>query len=217
MTTPDGQFRLVRPAAAERRGSASGGAALDPTQRLVVEHRSGQGPLVVLGAPGTGKTTVLVESVVARVDRDGVDPARVLVLGPTRRAAAALRDRVTGTLARTVTEPLARTPHSFAFALLRRAAVLSGDPPPRLISGPEQDRILADLLAGHAEGAGRRPDWPASVAPALGLRGFRDELRDLMMRALERGLTPEDLSQLGKETDRPEWVAAAQVMDEYLE
>ncbi|HEX5535373.1 MAG TPA: ATP-dependent DNA helicase [Actinomycetales bacterium] len=217
MTTPDGQFRLVRRAAAERQGSASGGAALDPTQRLVVEHRSGRGPLVVLGAPGTGKTTVLVESVVARVERDGVDPARVLVLGPTRRAAAALRDRVTGALARTVTEPLARTPHSFAFALLHRAAVLSGEPPPRLISGPEQDRILADLLAGHAEGAGRRPDWPASVAPALGLRGFRDELRDLMMRALERGLTPEDLSQLGKETDRPEWVAAAQVMDEYLE
>ncbi|HEX5512478.1 MAG TPA: ATP-dependent DNA helicase [Actinomycetales bacterium] len=218
MTTPDEPFRLVRPSAAGRPGSPSGhGGVLDPTQRRVVEHRRGQGPLVVLGAPGTGKTTVLVESVVARVDRDGVDPARVLVLGPSRRAAAALRDRVTAALARTVTEPLARTPHSFAFALLRRAAVLSGDPPPRLISGPEQDRILADLLAGHAEGVGRRPDWPTSVAPALGLRGFRDELRDLMMRALERGLTPEDLSGLGKETDRPEWVAAAQVMDEYLE
>lgn len=186
-------------------------------QQEAVDHRRGDGPLVVLGAPGTGRTTTLVEAVFARVDRDGVDPDGVLVLAPTRRAAAALRDRVTGRLARTVREPLARTPHSYAFALLRRAAVLSGEPAPRLLSGPEQDRILADLLAGHAAGEGRRPPWPASVLPALRLRGFRDELRDLLMRALERGLGPADLADLGRRTDRPEWVAAASVLGEYLD
>ncbi|WP_461023323.1 UvrD-helicase domain-containing protein, partial [Thalassiella azotivora] len=209
-TTP--AFRLVRPAPA-----AGEVVDLDATQRAAVDHRRGDGPLVVLGAPGTGKTTVLVESVVARVDRDGVDPGAVLVLAPSRRAAASLRDRVTARLGRTLTEPVARTPHALAFALLRRAAVASGEPPPRLLSGPEQDRVLADLLAGHDAGVGRRPDWPPSVRPGLGLRGFRDELRDLLMRALERGLGPEDLADLGRREGRPEWVAAADVLAEYLE
>jgi superfamily I DNA/RNA helicase/RecB family exonuclease len=183
----------------------------------VVGPRRGCGPLVVLGAPGTGKTTTLVEAVVARVGRDGVPPDAVLVLAPTRRAAAALRDRVTARLGRTVREPLARTPHSYAFAVLRRLADADGDAAPRLLSGPEQDRILADLLAGHAAGEGSRPAWPAGVLPALGLRGFRDELRDLLMRALERGLAPRDLAGLGRRHDRPEWVAAARVLAEYLD
>ncbi|MFC5998086.1 ATP-dependent helicase [Quadrisphaera sp. GCM10027208] len=190
---------------------------LDAEQRRVVDARRGSGPLVVLGAPGTGRTTTLVEAVAARVERDGVDPEAVLLLAPTRRAAAALRERVSARLARTVRSPLARTPHSFAFALLHRLAVDAGEPAPRLLSGPEQDRILAELLAGHTAGQGRPPDWPADVRPALGLRGFRDELRDLLMRALERGLGPADLAHLGRATGRPAWRAAARVLQEYLE
>ena len=190
---------------------------LDEPQQRVVRLRPGSGPVVVLGAPGTGRTTTLVEAVVARVVRDGVDPDAVLLLAPTRRAAAALRDRVTSRLARTVREPIARTPHSLAFALLHRAAVAADEPAPRLLSGPEQDRILADLLAGHAAGEGRAPAWPAELRPAVGLRGFRDELRDLLMRALERGLAPAELADLGERTGRPAWVSAARVMTEYLE
>jgi len=186
-----------------------------------VDRRGGSGPLVLVGAPGTGKTTTLVESVVARVVRDGLDPAAVLVLAPTRVAASALRDRITGRLNDSgplaVQEPLARTPASFAFGLIRRQAVHDGDPAPRLISGPEQDVLLRDLLAGHAAGDARPPSWPGSVQPALGLRGFRDELRDLLMRAMERGLGPQDLELLGRRTGRPEWVAAAQIFGEYLD
>jgi superfamily I DNA/RNA helicase/RecB family exonuclease len=191
--------------------------SLDDAQRAVVEATHEPGPVVVLGAPGTGRTTTLVEAVGHRVASGQVDPDGVLLLAPTRLAAAELRDRVTARLARTLTEPLARTPHSYAFALLRRAAIRAGDPPPRLLSGPEQDRILADLLAGHAAGEGRAPAWPDAVRPALGLRGFRNELRDLLMRALERGLTPHELAELGRDADRPEWVAAAQVLEEYLD
>ena len=64
--------------------------------------------------------------------------------------------------------------------------------------------------------AGRRPG-PSRVHAALGTRGFRTELRDLLMRAVERGLEPDDLARLGREHDRPEWVAAAQVLAEYDE
>src|SRR5690606_22038071 len=73
--------------------------ALDAVQQQVVAHRGS--PLRVLGAPGTGKTTTLVEAVVDRVERDGLDPGEVLVLAPTRVAAARLRERVTARLSRT--------------------------------------------------------------------------------------------------------------------
>ena len=188
--------------------------ALDSSQRAVVEHRDG--PLRVIGAPGTGKTTALVEAVVARVDRDGLQAGEVLVLAPTRVAAARLRELVTARLGRTVTEPLARTPASFAFGVLRQVAVLAGEPPPRLIAGPEQDLVLRELLAGHALGEGAAPGWPPGVSAALGARGFRTELRDLLMRAVERGLDDDELARLGREHDRPDWVAAATVLGEYL-
>ena len=136
---------------------------LDPVQAAVVERRAGSGPAVLLGAPGTGKTTALVEAVVARVQRDGVPPDAVLVLAASRTAAAALRMRICARLGRTVREPLARTPHAYAFGLLRRARVLEGEPSPRLISGPEQDRVLADLLAGHAEGVVAAPPEGARI------------------------------------------------------
>jgi len=207
------RVRLVRPVS-----QGASPPVLDAEQASAVAHPQGAGPLVVLGAPGTGKTTVLVEAVVARVERDGVRPDGVLVLAPTRAAAAALRAGISARLRRTVREPLARTPHSYAFGLLRRARVLEGDAPPRLISGPEQDRVLADLLAGHEAGQGRAPDWPPGIGPGVrALRGFREELRDLVMRAVERGLTPADLADLGRRQDRPEWVAAADVLAEYLE
>ncbi|WP_198950331.1 ATP-dependent DNA helicase [Kineosporia sp. A_224] len=209
------RIRLVRPAPA---APAVPAEALDAAQAAVVAHGRGAGPLVVLGGPGTGKTTALVEAVVARVERDGVPPDAVLVLAPSRTAASALRDRISGRLARTVKEPLARTPHAYAFGLLRRARVLDGDVPPRLISGPEQDQILADLLAGHVDGVVEGPAWPPGVGEEIrALRGFRDELRDLLMRAVERGLGPDDLEHLGRAHDRPDWVAAAAVLGEYLD
>jgi superfamily I DNA/RNA helicase/RecB family exonuclease len=187
----------------------------DDVQSAAVAHRGGV--LRVVGAPGTGKTALAVEVVADRVRRDGVAPDACLLLAPTRRAAADLREQVTTRLGRTSTEPLARTWASYGFGLLRQAAALAGDPPPRLLSGPEQDVVLRDLLAGHAAGAVPPPPWPDRVALALPTRSFRAELRDLLMRAVELGLDPADLAGLGRRHGRPDWVAAAAVLREYDE
>ena len=211
-------LRLVPPALEAGSGVAR---TLDGSQRAVVERIASvtdRRALLVLGAPGTGKTTTVIEALARATESGGLAPDEVLVLAATRRAAADLRDRLSARLRRTAGQPMARTAASAAFAVLRTRAARLGEPPPTLISGPEQDLLLAELLAGHTAGDGVPPAWPATVAPAvLGLRAFRDELRDLLMRAAERGLTPADLAGLGERAGRPEWVAAAQVYHEYLD
>jgi superfamily I DNA/RNA helicase/RecB family exonuclease len=149
------------------------------------------------------------------VQRQGLRADTCLVLTSSRGAAAELRQQVTARLGGTSTESLARTWQAFGFGVLRAEAALRGEPPPRLLNGPEQDVILRDLLAGHASGEVPGPRWPEGLGEALRTRGFRNELRDLLMRTVEHGLGPDDLARLGAEHDRPEWVAAAQVLREY--
>lgn len=189
---------------------------LDEVQRGVVARPRGAGPLVVFGAPGTGKTTTMVEVVAHQVEHYGVCPSKVVALAPTRRLATDLRERLSDRLQRATQGQIARSPHALAFEVLRRVAVARQQPAPSLISGPDQDHILAELLEGHRLGEGLLPQWPRSLQQAVGLSGFRDELRDLVMRALERDITPHGLRDLADAEGRPEWRAAADVFEEYV-
>ena len=127
----------------------------------------------------------------------------------SRRAAGELRDRVTARLGRTVREPVARTLHSYAFGVLRMANVAQGLPAPRLLSGPEQDVILRELLAERDPAP-----WPAELRPALRTRAFAGELRDLLMRAVERGLDGAGAGPArARARSRADWVAAGRVPD----
>jgi superfamily I DNA/RNA helicase/RecB family exonuclease len=184
---------------------------LDEAQQRVVDHKGG--PLLVLAGPGTGKTTTIVAAVAERIERRGIDPGRILVLTFSRKAAGELRDRITARLGRTTSAPLALTFHSYAYALVRREFVLAGDQPPRLLSAPEQLLEIRRLLRGEiADGAA---DWPERFRPALATRGFAEELRDVLMRAAERGLDGKALRQLGRRCKRDDWVAAGAFLDRY--
>jgi superfamily I DNA/RNA helicase/RecB family exonuclease len=199
-------YRLVREQAA-----APVAAALDEAQQRVVDHKGG--PLLVLAGPGTGKTTTIVAAVAERIERRGIDPGRILVLTFSRKAAGELRDRITARLGRTTSEPLALTFHSYAYALVGREFVLRGDPPPRLLSAPEQLLEIRRMLRGEAVDGGA--GWPERLRSALGTRGFAEELRDVLMRAAERGLDGKSLRQLGRVSGRDDWVAAGAFLDRY--
>jgi len=206
METAPPEYRLVREAQ-----PAPPPPSLDSAQRQVVEHQGG--PLLVLAGPGTGKTTTIVESVVDRIARRGVDPGRVLVLTFTRKAAEELRERIALRLNRTLRQPLALTFHSYAFALVRREFVLAGEQSPILLPGPEQLLEVRRLLRGEA-GDGSA-SWPDQLRPAVGTRGFAAELRDFLLRAAERGLDGSGLSALGRLHGRPDWQAAGKFLDSY--
>lgn len=190
---------------------------LDAAQGPVVDHD--RGPLLVLAGPGTGKTTTLVESVAARVAR-GVDPERMLVLTFSRKAAVELRDRTAVRLGG-AQGPQATTFHSFCYALIRahQEADLFTEPL-RLLSGPEQDVAVRDLLAGQLdlEREGRAHiRWPDELRACLTTRGFADEVRAVLARSRELGLGPDSLSAFARRTGRPDWTAAASFLAEYLD
>ncbi|WP_405516903.1 UvrD-helicase domain-containing protein [Streptomyces canus] len=207
-----GAYRLVRtpPARVDP-------PRLDAAQRAVVEH--GGGPLLVLAGPGTGKTTTLVESVASRIARGG-DPARVLVLTFSRKAAVELRDRMALRIG-AARAPQATTFHSFCYALVR--AHQDSDlfvEPLRLLSGPEQDVAVRELLAGQPElerlGLAH-VRWPDELRACLTTRGFADEVRAVLARSRELGLGPGALDAFARRSGRPDWRAAAAFLAEYLD
>src|SRR6516165_766033 len=199
-------YHLVRPPAPPDEAPV-----LDKAQQAVVDH-VGQ-PLLVLAGPGTGKTTAIVETVVDRITRRGIDPERILVLTFSRKAAEELRERITARLHRTTREPLALTFHSYAYSLVRREFALAGEEPPTLLSGPEQLLEVRRLLRGEAEDGGRR--WPERLRSALATRGFAVELRDFLLRAAERGLDGRGLARLGAQRGRDDWQAAGGFLNRY--
>ncbi|MFF3936572.1 ATP-dependent helicase [Streptomyces phaeofaciens] len=207
-----GAYRLVR-----TRPAQADPPPLDAAQRSVVDHTAG--PLLVLAGPGTGKTTTLVESVAARIARGG-DPARVLVLTFSRKAAVELRDRMALRMG-AARAPQATTFHSYCYALVRahQDADLFVEPL-RLLSGPEQDVAVRELLAGQLDlqrlGLAH-VRWPDELRACLTTRGFADEVRAVLARSRELGLGPEALDAFAGRIGRPDWRAAAAFLAEYLD
>jgi superfamily I DNA/RNA helicase/RecB family exonuclease len=185
---------------------------LDEFQQSVVDHPGG--PLLVLAGPGTGKTTTLVEAIVDRVERRGARPESLLALTFSRKAAEQLRDRVTARLGRTMATTLSSTFHSFAYGLVRRYSTPELYAAPlRLLSAPEQDVVLTELLTDAPESV----VWPDSLRQAVGTRGFAREVHAVLGRAREKGLGPDQLLGLGRAEDRADLVAAGLFMQQYLD
>ena len=173
---------------------------------------------LLTGIPGTGKTHHLTERAL-RYLADGRDPARLLILAPTRTAATRMRDTIAASSDRSLSVAPTRAWAAYAFDLLKRAqtrGLLSGvEGNLKLLSGPEQDVIIGELLANHAEGIAPGPSWPESLREALPTRGFRHEIRDFFDRMAEYDLTAEDVQALARDYNRPVWAALAQLHTEY--
>lgn len=181
----------------------------DAAQRAVIAAEpSASG--VIIGAPGTGKTRTLVDRVVHLLDAQGLRPEEVLALTPSRQAATALRDRIGVRIGQATPGPLARSLGSFAFQLVRGAMVREGAEPPALLTGADQDRIIAELLVGDMEDG--RIAWPDALSASVrASKGFRSELRAFLAECTEIGVHPEELRASGNDV----WTAAAEFLVEY--
>lgn len=194
---------------------------LDSEQQAALRAILSGGSVRVMGGPGTGKTTLLIEALAALAERDGPDSVRVVT--PNRQSATRLRDVLSLRIGAPTRGPLARSISSFAYEIVAHDRGPSF--PIRLISGGEQDSDMKSLLDGEiTDGAGGY--WPDSLGPDVrSLREFRTQLRDLLSRARDAGLVVpaggettalEPLRERGKKHNVPEWVAAATFLEEYL-
>lgn len=185
--------------------------------QLAVANLAPASIATVYGSPGSGKT-VAVKALFAKLVGDG-DTSRVMVLAANRESANQLRDELALQFQGATPGPLARTLTSFAFGVLRFKSLREGAKLPELISGSEQDRILAQVISEFVE-AGLpevSSNWPVQFnRQVLELSGFRAELRDFITVCLEHGINVSELSALGEKHQKPEWSASALFFEKYL-
>ncbi|MFH0412104.1 PD-(D/E)XK nuclease family protein [Corynebacterium sp. L4756] len=171
------------------------------------------GSYVIRGHAGSGLTSFLADTVLNHIE-NGASADSILVVAASKESGALLREDLTTRLAAgnddfVAEASMVRSVHSLAFALLRQ----DSEEDIRLITGAEQDAVIRELLQGHVDtGAGA---WPADIRPALGYVGFARQLRDFLLRAIERQQTPDSLIELGKQYSQPMWSAAGKFLREY--
>jgi DNA helicase-2/ATP-dependent DNA helicase PcrA len=115
---------------------------LNEAQREAVVH--GEGPLLVVAGAGSGKTRVITRRI-AWLVRGGLDPAQVLAITFTNKAAGEMRERVARLLGRN--PAWISTFHALGARFLRMEARAAGlDPNFTIFDATDQVTVLRELL-----------------------------------------------------------------------
>lgn len=131
---------------------------LNPEQRAAVEHF--EGPVLALAGAGSGKTRVLVTRIVHLIRHHGVDPASIIAVTFTNKAAGEMRARIRNLLGQEPAGMWMGTFHSIGARLLRRYAVRMGWTPNFSIYDSDQslrevkrtmERLQIDIKRWHPE------------------------------------------------------------------
>jgi superfamily I DNA/RNA helicase len=180
----------------------------DPEQSKVLDHR--RGALLVTGEPGTGKTVVLRERF-ARLVEEGIDPERVALVVRTKHARSDARRALLARLSRALPGMKLMTVHGLANQVLgARYEALGYRRAPEILPAPDQFSKVQELLEGEDP-----DDWP-TFGGMLKLRGFADEVRQLILRAQEALLTPEEMLARAEASGLPGWSELATFYRRYL-
>jgi ATP-dependent DNA helicase Rep len=159
-------------------------SALNSPQREAVRHVDG--PLLVLAGAGSGKTRVITAKIAHLIER-GVDPAKVVAITFTNKAAREMRERATAMLkARGRADAAAKvaisTFHSLGLRILRSEAAAMGLKPGFSIFDPSDlESLVAELVATADRARARSAQWKISAwknamtSPAAALKAAQDD------------------------------------------
>jgi DNA helicase II / ATP-dependent DNA helicase PcrA len=160
---------------------------LDAEQREAV--CAGDGPLLIVAGPGTGKTRTLTHLLAHRVRERGVAPDRCLALTFTRRACAEMRDRLRALVPEHADRMLVTTFHGLGLRLVRELHERLGLPADARVADEETRLSLLRELTGA-------DDVRRTAARLSEAKHGRDDLGDLVARydagLRERGLVDLD-------------------------
>jgi DNA helicase-2/ATP-dependent DNA helicase PcrA len=116
------------------------------SQQAAAVHHSGSPALVVAGA-GSGKTRTLTAKIVHLIE-GGYDPARILAITFTNKAADEMKRRLVDTTGFGIERfPWVRTYHSACLQILKRHCHLLGfSPPIQVFAEYQQQKLMRDIL-----------------------------------------------------------------------
>ncbi|MEO5925671.1 MAG: ATP-dependent helicase [Bryobacteraceae bacterium] len=119
-------------------------ASEDPSQDRAAAHRNS--PFQLQAGPGTGKTRTLEKRVKSLLD-EGVDPAAILILTFSNRAAGELADRLNASIPAVAPRIWIGTFHAFGLDLVRRHHdLLALSPDPALFDRSDAIEVLEEIL-----------------------------------------------------------------------
>ena len=153
---------VLRPAALAPSGKAYRipyEQVLNEQQLRAVMHT--EGPALVLAGAGTGKTRTLTYRV-ARLVEDGIDPASILLLTFTRKAAGEMLHRASALLDGRCERVSGGTFHAFAWTTLRRFGVPGRDsaaPPIQILDQSDAEDVMS-LVRSRSEITRKRKRFP---------------------------------------------------------
>jgi DNA helicase-2/ATP-dependent DNA helicase PcrA len=162
--------------------------------RLSGEQRAavlaGDGPLLILAGPGSGKTTVLAARIAHLVAARAVPPASILALTFATKAARELRSRLSGLLGEDGRTVDVVTFHAFGLRVIRQWSeeLGLGSGPVAVYDGADARTILAELRQSFGAGDGELAE------PDIGRQIERYRLGDDLVRAA----TPAPVQQLAE-------------------
>lgn len=169
-------------------------STLNDNQLKAVEW--GEGPLLVLAGPGSGKTRVLTLRIARMISATPEEHFKVLGLTFTNKAAAEMRERIAALVPNAEDRTLLTTFHSFSADLLRQHGHHIGIKPDFTILAQDADRhSLLDEAIDQAE-IGQIEQTSEKLLPLIARLIESNVAPDNCLRVLQKGTfaEPEALS-----------------------
>lgn len=164
---------------------------LNPEQRRAVAH--GNGPLLVVAGPGTGKTRVITERIVHLLSGEAgfappLQPENILALTFTEKAAGEMKHRIAKALPDLETAPAISTFHAFCYQILCKH---------------HQERLLLDKIDVWIFLRRRMAQLGLNFYQKLAEPGaFLHDLNDFFSRCQDELIEPDDFDSYVRQCER---------------
>ncbi|MDY5584842.1 MAG: PD-(D/E)XK nuclease family protein [Arcanobacterium sp.] len=179
--------------------------------------------LGVIGAPNSGKTSTMFTAIkeVLAVNPD----AKIAILHPNRKVAGRIRNELSLMLGGLSGNIRVQSISAFAFSILSMEAQERGRELPKLVTGPELDTIIREILSDsenkiftNSEETKLKFEWlseEVELSDITDNSALRTEFRELITRTAELGLDAAALEDLAVEFNQPVWADGARMIRAY--